>query len=178
MTMAHRAFAFDYTKFHDELRPVLVGALETADTAGLRAWIDANLGVLVDPYEGEPLPKNWQAVLEVGDVHELGDYALTKYYDGDLDIGLDADWQELTELLEKSGLDAALTLGTPLGPEQAPFDPGRQGSYFQTPGEVTAAVAQLQGLLQSHPALATDLLPLQGMFQQAARQRSGLYVTF
>lgn len=178
MTMAHRAFAFDYTKFHDELRPVLLGALETADTAGLCSWIDANVGVLVDPYEGEPLPKNWQALLEVGDVHELGDYALTKYYDGDLDIGLDVDWQELAELLEKSGLDPALTLGTPLGHEPAPFDPGRQGSYFQTPAEVAAGVDQLHALLQSQPALATDLLPLQGMFQQAARQRCGLYVTF
>lgn len=178
MTMAHRAFAFDYAKFHDELRPVLLAALETGDAAALRAWIDANLAVLVDPDEGEPLSKNWQALLEVGDVHELGDYALTKYYDGDLDIGLDVDWEELAELLEKSGLAPGLTLGTPLGGDDAPFDPGRQGSYFQTPADVTAAVAQLQALLQTQPALATDLLPLQGMFQQAARHRSGLYVTF
>jgi hypothetical protein len=178
MTMAHRAFAFDYSKFHAELRPVLLGALETNDTTALQSFIDSNRGVLVDPDQGEPLPKNWHALLDVGDVHELGDYALTKYYDGDLDIGLDVDWEPLAELLEKSGLDPALTLGTPLGEEDAPFDPGRQGSYFQTPTEVAAAVAQLQALLQAQPALTTELLPLQGMFQQAARHRCGLYVTF
>ncbi len=178
MTMAHRAFAFDSTKFHDDLRPVLLHALQTTDTAALRSWIDANLSQLVDPDEGEPLPKNWQRSLAVGDVHELGDYALTKYYDGDLDIGLDVDWEDVGELLEKSGLDPALTLGAQLGQDDAPFDPGHQGSYFQTAAEVTAALAQLQSLLQAQPALATQLAPLQGMFQQAARHRCGLYVTF
>jgi hypothetical protein len=178
MTMAHRAFAFDYTRFHDELKPVLLRALETTDATALRGWIDDHLDQLVDPDEGEPLRKNWQLSLEVGDVHELGDYALTKYYDGDLDIGLDADWEELGALLEKSGLDAALTLGAPLGQAEAAFDPGRQGSYFQTAAEVTAALTQLQTLLQAQPALATELAPLQGMFQQAARHRCGLYVTF
>ncbi len=178
MTMAHRAFAFDYPKFHDELRPVLLRALETNDTTALRGWIDAHLSLLVDPDDGEPLPKNWQKSLALGDVHELGDFALTKYYDGDLDIGLDVDWEALGELLEKSGLDPALTLGTALGQDDAPFDPGRQGSYFQTPAEVAAAVTQLQTLLQAQPALATQLAPLQGMFQQAARHRCGLYVTF
>ncbi len=178
MTLAHRAFAFDHTRFHDELRPVLLRALETTDTTALRAWIDAHLNLLVDPYEGEPLAKNWEKSLETGDVHELGDFALTKYYDGDLDIGLDVDWQDVGELLEKSGLAPALTLGTPLGPRDAPFDPGRQGSYFQTPAEVAAAVASLQTLLQAQPALATELAPLQGMLQQAARHRCGLYVTF
>ena len=178
MTMAHRAFAFDHTRFNDELGPVLLRALETTDTTALRGWIDDHVNQLVDPDEGEPLPKNWQALLAVGDVHELGDLALTRYYDGDLDIGLDLDWQDLGELLKKAGLDPALTLGTPLGPEQAPFDPGRQGAYFQTAAEVSAALAQLQGLLQAQPTLATELSPLQGMFQQAARHRCGLYVTF
>ena len=111
-------------------------------------------------------------------MHELGDFALTKYYDGDLDIGLDTDWQKIGERLEKSGLDRALPLGAALGPKGAEFDPGRQGSYFQTAGEVTSALEQLQALLQSEPALATDLAPLQGMFQQAARHGRGLYVTF
>ncbi len=178
MTLAHRAFAFDYARFNDELRPVLLSALETTDTAALVTWIDAHLSQLVDPDEGEPLPKNWQKSLAVGDVHELGDFALTKYYDGDLDIGLDTDWQDLGELLEKSGSDPAIVLGTPLGPEGAEFDPGRQGSYFQTPVEVMTALEQLRNLLEAQPALATELAPLQGMFQQAARHRCGLYVTF
>ena len=178
MTIAHQTFAFDYARFHDELRPVLLRALETSDTAALRGWIDDQVNLLVDPDEGEPLPKNWSSQLEVGDVHELGDFALTKYYDGDLDIGLDVDWEDVGELLQKSGLKPAITLGIPLGPAEAPFDPGRQGSYFQTAAEVAAALTELQALLQAQPALATELAPLQGMLQQAARHRCGLYITF
>ena len=79
---------------------------------------------------------------------------------------------------KKAGLEPAITLGTALGPAEAPFDPGRQGSYFQTAAEVATALADLQALLQAQPALATELAPLQGMLQQAARHRLGLYVTF
>jgi hypothetical protein len=178
MTMPHRAFAFDYAAFHAELEPALLRALESEDEAELRAFIEANLRLLVDPYEGEPLTKNWQALLETGDLQELGDFALTKYYDGDLDIGLDADWEAIGELLEKSGLNPAITLGTPLGRSEAPFDPGRQGAYFQTGIEVSQALTELQALLQAQPSLATELMPLQGMLQQSARSRRGLYVTF
>ena len=176
--MAHRAFAFDYAAFDAELRPVLLGALEAADGAAVLEWIEANLRDLVEPESGDPLPKNWQALLEDGDVHELGDFALTKYYDGDLDIGLDADWQKIGDLLEKSGLARAPVLGTPLGPPGAAFDPGRQGSYFQSAADVSGALEPLQALLQAQPALATDLSPLQGMLQQAVRHGRGLYVTF
>lgn len=178
MSLAHRAFAFDYPAFAAELLPLLQRALETGKDAELGAFIDQNLNVLVDPYEGEPLAKNWQASLEAGDVQELGDFALTKYYDGDLDIGLDIDWEAIGELLQKSGLSPNMVLGTALGPPDALFDPGRQGAYFQTAAEVNAALAELQTLLQANPSLATELLPLQGMLQECARTRRGLYVTF
>jgi len=178
MSMLHRAFAFDYAAFHDQLRPLLLRALETDDGSGLGAFIDANLNLLVDPYEGEPLAKNWRALLESGDVQELGDFALTKYYDGDLDIGLDVDWKAIGELLDKSGSSRAITLGAPLGTPEAPFDPGRQGAYFQTAADVADALTGLQTLLQAQPSLASELAPLQGMLQQAARSRRGLYVTF
>jgi len=176
--LAHRAFAFDEHAFASELRPLLLRALETGEGAPLRAFIDANLNVLVDPYEGEPLTKGWADLLEAGDVQELGDFALTKYYDGDLDIGLDVDWEAIGELLEKSGLSPNMALGSPLGPEEKPFDPAREGAYFQTAGEVSSAVAELAALLQANPSLATELLPLQGMLQECARTRRGLYVTF
>lgn len=178
MPMAHRAFAFDHAAFQTELGPLLLRALATGEDSELRAFIDANLNVLVDPYEGEALTKNWQASLEAGDIQELADFALTKYYDGDLDIGLDVDWEAIGELLEKSGMSPAITLGSPLGAPEAQFDPGRQGAYFQTAIEVNAALSELQALLQANPSLTTELLPLQGMLQECARTRRGLYVTF
>jgi len=177
MNLPHKAFAFDYEAFHDQLRPLLLKALETHG-AELRGFIEANLNQLTDPYEGEPLVKGWQALLENDDVHELGDFALTKYYDSDLDIGLDIDWEDIGELLEKSGVSPTIVLGTALGPVEAPFDPGRQGAYFQTAAEVSEALVLLQTLLQAQPTLASELAPLQGMLQQAARGRRGLYVTF
>jgi hypothetical protein len=178
MTLAHRAFAFDYVAFHEQLRPVLLRALAANDGAELRGFIDANLAQLTDPYEGEPLVKGWQGLLEKGDVHELGDFALTKYYDSDLDIGLDIDWESIGDLLEQSGVSPTIVLGTALGPLEAPFDPGHEGAYFQTAAEVSEALIQLQTLLQAQPTLASELAPLQGMLQQAARGRRGLYVTF
>jgi hypothetical protein len=178
MTLAHRAFALDYAAFEQQLRPLLVLALETDDPAALEAWIDDNIAALVDPYEGEPLPANWRKQLENGDVHELGDYALTKFYDGDLDMGLDVDWERLAELLEESGSSGALLLGSPLGAADREFDPGRQGAYFQSPDEVKAGLAALRALLEAQPALASDLAPVQGMLQQAARNGHGLFVTF
>lgn|GEM_PF-1032814 len=177
LTLAHQAYAFDYASFHDELRPLLLKALAAKDSAELGRFIDANLAQLTDPYEGEPLVKGWRGLLENGDVHELGDFALTKYYDSDLDIGLDIDWEAIGDLLEKSGVSPTMVLGTTLGPVEAPFDPGREGAYFQTAAEVSEALGQLQALLQKQPGLASDLAPLQGMLQQAARSRRGLYVT-
>lgn len=175
--MTHRAFAFDYAAFAAELREIVVRALESKDPQELARWIDAERANLTDPYEGEPLADSWRDLLEVGDVHEHGDFALTKYYDGDLDIGLDEAFEDIADLLEESGSSGALTLGEPLGPEEACFDPGRQGTYFQTEEEVASAFAELDGLLAREPALREPLAPLAGMLGQATRQKKGLYVT-
>lgn len=175
--MTHRAFAFDYAAFAAELRPALLRALTANDTQELASWIDAQRESLTDPYEGEPLPESWRDLLEVGDVHEYGDFALTKYYDSDLDIGLDEAFEDVADLLEGSGSTGALTLGEPLGPEEACFDPSRQGAYFQTEAEISSGLAELSALIAREPALSEPLAPLRGMLGQAARQKKGLYVT-
>lgn len=175
--MSHRAFAFDHAAFVAELRPLLLRALETNDAQELAAFIDAQRGQLTDPYEGEPLTEAWRDLLEVGDVHEHGDFALTKYYDSDLDIGLDDAFEDIAELLEQSGSSGALTLGEQLGPDDACFDPSRQGAYFQSEAEVRDAAAELGAVLARQPVLAEPLSPLRGMLEEAARQKKGLYVT-
>lgn len=178
MTMLHRAFAFDHSAFERELKPLLLRALESNDGAELASWIEAHKASLTDPYEGEPLTDSWRDALEHGDVQELGDVALTKFYDGDLDLGLDADWEDIGELLEQSGAPTTSLLGTPLGTDDQPFDPGEQGSYFQTAAEVARGLSELKALIRAKPALAEELAPLLGMLQQAARHERGLYVTF
>ena len=89
MSMSHKAFAFDWRTFERELLPVLVHALSTDSGDGLVRFVDSNITHCTDPYEGEPLLPNWKDSLGTGDVQELGDYALTKYYDATDDCGLD-----------------------------------------------------------------------------------------
>jgi hypothetical protein len=52
------------------------------------------------------------------------------------------DYLELAEHLP--GADLTVLRGTPFGPPGAYFDPGRQGSYFQTPPEVVGSLARVQ----------------------------------
>lgn len=176
--MTHRAYAFAHAAFVAELSPLIVRALESDDVADLEKFVDENLASLTDPYEGEPLDASWRDLLEEGDVQELADFALTKFYDGDLDMGLDQDFQGLAEELEQAGASHQLMLGTPLGTEPNVFDPGRQGSYFQSESDVERGRASLSELVARSPELEGTLAPLLGMFQQAARQGRGLYVTF
>ncbi|RYZ09793.1 MAG: hypothetical protein EOO73_02615 [Myxococcales bacterium] len=178
MTMLHRAYAFAHSTFCGELAPLLEAALASSEGAELERFVDQHLGALTDPYEGEPLETGWRESLEAGDVQELGDFALTKYYDGDLDLGLDADWLEIKQELAKAGADAQLLLGTPFGPAAQPFDPGRQGAYFRSEAEVERDLAAVEQLAASRPELAELLAPLLGMLGQATRERKGLYVTF
>ncbi len=146
--MDHKAYAFDYAGFQRRLAPILYAALETGDAGPLRAFIEANRAELTDPYEGEPLEE-----LPDGDVHELGDFALTAFYDPACDIGLADDWEEAG--------DAAL--GVPFGPPSNLFDPGRMGSYFQSPE-----------LVERNRRTATD----EGARQMLAETDAGLYLTF
>lgn len=178
MTMPHLAYAFAYSAFREELAPALERALATGEGDELRSFIDANLAALSDPYEGEPLPDDWRELLESGDVQELGEFALTKYYDADLDMGLDQDYAGIASDLEQAGVGAALLLGTPLGTAPKLFDPGRQGAYFQTEAEVRSSLGTLHQLVTKAPALSEPLAPLLGLFGQAVRAGKGLYVTF
>lgn len=177
MSMSHRAYALDHAAFTTELSSLILRALESDRGEELSAFVDAHLASLTDPYEGEPLGRDWRELLEDGDVQELADFALTKFYDGDLDMGLDQDFQGIADELEQAGVSHELLLGTPLGAEPRVFDPGRQGSYFQSEADVARGLATLNELVARAPELEGALAPLLGMFQQAARQGRGLYVT-
>ena len=81
MTIEHKAYLFDHATFTLELEPMLREALTSADCRALGTFIDKHLGELKDPYEGEDLPMDWRSLLESVDPHQVGDIALTKYYD-------------------------------------------------------------------------------------------------
>jgi hypothetical protein len=176
MTMEHKAFVFDFRSFEKELRPILERALSSNDSSDLLRFIDANRASLKDPYEGEPLEEGWREMAEGQDAHQLGDFALTKYYEPNDDLGLGPNWEALqSQLLAKLGKDQAL-LGRTVGPPTNPFDPGKMGAYFQTEGDVKVNLSDLQRF-QGNGA-AEEAKRLVEILRAAAARGRGLYVTF
>lgn len=177
--MEQKAFVFDQPGFTTELSSTLRGALETGELGGLTNFIDENLASLKDPYEGNPLDSSWQDLIETHDAHQLGDFALTKYYDPLADIGLGPSWEEVAELLNAQGINGdAVVLGSPFGPRDHYFDPGKMGSYFQSPELVRQNLNRLRSLIAQKPALAPQLAETLAMLEQAEKAGQGLYVTF
>ena len=175
--MEHKAFLFDGDRFDVELRPVLEAALSTGDCSPLVDFIRDNLDALTDPYEGEPLEPDWESLLETKDADNYGDFALTKYYDPASDIGLGAGWDLIQDLVaDDPAADTSPILGTTVGPDDSPFDPGKMGSYFQSPSQAAASLRRLRDLARESPSdAAADAVR---MLEQAVEAGKGLYVTF
>jgi hypothetical protein len=177
--MSHKAYAFDWWAFEGgELPELLSRALETNDTSGLLAYVERNRHVLKDPYGGDPLDDDWQALLENRDVHEFGDFALTRFYDPAADRGLGYSWNEIDDALAEEGRWALL--GCSLGPAHNRLDPGRYGSYFQTPQRVAESLALVRGF--DLPRLDGNdkgfLERFEGLLEECLNAGLGLYVTF
>ena len=175
--MTHKAFLFDYARFDMELRSPLESSLSSDNCANVIAFIKRNLDALSDPYEGEPLDGDWESMIETKDAHQYGDFALTKYYAPTDDIGLGAAWAEVQELVETHNSElTSPILGNVVGSWDAPFDPGKMGSYFQGESDVVESHRRLLDLNENtscdaiHAALA--------MLDRAISTRKGLYVTF
>jgi len=175
--MDHKAFLFDSERFHEELRPTIEAALSSGDCAPLADFIRDNLEVLTDPYEGEPLTSDWGSLLETQDAHHYGDFALTKYYDPTADIGLGAAWVAFQEILaDDPEIVTSPILGVTIGPDDDPFDPGKMGSYFQSPSQVAANYRHLQDLSRDSPSdVVADAIRMLELAMQAGK---GLYITF
>src|SRR5579875_843253 len=175
--MEHKAFLFDYGSFDRELRAILEDALRSGDHSGPVSFINANLGDLRDPYEGEPLGAEWEAMIETQDPHQYGDFALTKYYNPAADIGLGAAWENLQELIANDPLlTESPILGSTIGPKDGPFDPGKMGSYFQSVQQVRQNQRYLLNLAKKEQT--EDLNRAIQMLQEAVDANTGLYITF
>ncbi len=170
MSMSHKAYAFDWHSFDCDLHRILIEALETNNSTDLEKYVDQNLNHVVDPYEGEPLTPNWRDSLGTPDIHEYGDYALTHFYDPIDDWGIGDEWLGLgLEFLES--MEGAV-LGFSVGPPNNLFDPGKYGSFFQTPEQVRESLSLLKPI--QRPELASFLK----LLKSCVRKRCGVYVTF
>jgi hypothetical protein len=177
--MSHSAYAFDWRAFErDGLPGLLSRALDTGDTSGLLAYVERYRAVLKDPCEGDPLDEDWQDLLENRDVHEYGDYALTRFYDPDADHGLGYCWNEIDGALGEE--DRRALLGSPFGPMHSSFDPGRYGSYFQTPRQAADSLARVRrfDLPWQDEQDRGFLRRLIGLLEECVAGGMGLYVTF
>ena len=168
--MSHKAFLFDWNRFQQELAALLGSCLESDDPASLVAYANDHLDDLKDPYEGEPLDENWAEQMENGDIQEVADYVLTKFYDPTADAGLGDLWMQIENELEAS--DSSALLGDPFSPTMQLFDPGRMGAYFQSPETCKGSLAILRSRNRD------EFTEFVGLLEQAVREGKGVYVTF
>ena len=174
--LEHKAFLFDYPQFTCELLPILEHSLTTNDCAQLISFIWDNIGLLSDPYEGEPLTPSWETdFIETADAHQYGDFALTKYYTPLNDIGLGYSWISVKDAIpDNKGLSPIL--GSVIGSPDNPFDPGKMGSYFQSNMRVQKNFEFLQTITEQKTPEELDKAV--GLLMQPFRLQKGLYVTF
>jgi hypothetical protein len=105
----------------------------------VREFLSRSISECYSPYDGEPLTAPWESNLEAGDIQELADFALTKFYAPDANQGVGHNWIELDAQLPEEARRALLGLSV------AGFDPGRQGAYFQSPSDVAKSATALSG---------------------------------
>lgn len=175
MSMSHKAYAFEDQRFQAECAALLTAALRSNDPALLRPFIEANWSHLKDPYEGGPLTREWWAeAVDENDVHQVAEVGLTLFFDPGDDRGLCGEWIDIDALLDGQPAQAAL-LGEPFGPTENYYNPGRQGSYFQSPEMVRASRA----LLSAHDPIAAASWPhFLSLLDDSLRSGRGLYITF
>lgn len=131
MSIIHKAFCFDCLAFDKDLQPLMELSLLVNDPTQLIAFIDSDYRDFIDTYEGVALNKVWKNLLvDFNDVHEIGDYALTRSYDPQRDFGIEDAWLTIDEILTPFELCALL--GSTLGRESF-FDRGKLGAYCQSP---------------------------------------------
>lgn len=185
MSSEHKAYVFDFQLFKEELSSILNQALLDKDASGLIGFIDSNIADLINPYTEEAMSGDWQSYLEIGDIDEYGDFAITKYYDLEDDIGLGYNWLDIQNILVKnlrtlegeSERQKSPILGNAFGPENKEFDPGKLGSYFQSRLDVSKNINIVNSLLDLGNNIH-ELSLVRDILLQAHGSQRGLYVTF
>ena len=165
----HRAFAFNWESFDTSLRPMLEYALTNSSRDILVDFVDRNRDRLVDPYDGLPLPPSWQLLMEnPNDIHTIGDFCLTRFYDPKRDHGISERFETVSALLSDN--EVRCLCGHVLGSKVSPFDPVGMGCYFQKP---RAVVESRRTLAQHRDQLAGFL----NFLDDCISDGLGLYVT-
>lgn len=167
--MEHKAYKFEINGFNSDLKPILLNALSSGDIERLKEFVNKNIIHCSFPWSAEPLPINWEQELEFGDVHEIGDLAITKYYNPDELQGLSYEYIDLTDRYDE--IDKLL-LGSPLGIGENNFDPGKMGSYFLSQKEALRTANELKAYKEQ------VLLSYSEFLLKCVEVDFGVYITF
>ena len=71
-----------------------------------------------------------------------------------------------------------ILLGECIGVPDFYFDPGKMGSYLQSPTQVKNNLKLIQNYLKEEPKSIIFLQDIKLMFEKAIKEEKGLYITF
>ncbi len=129
--MEHKSFLFDTKGFELELCEIVIASGEKDEPRLLIQYNMNNIGKIRSPYTGEFLDDVWEDELEQGNVQELADLALTKFYSPEEELGLSYSWDSLLEALKQFPTPfhpEYCVLGYPVESEKFRLDPGGMGT--------------------------------------------------
>src|SRR5436190_17514448 len=175
MSMEYKAYPLDYERFNAELAPILFHALVTGEVGALVEFIKRRLEQLADPAEGKPLAGYWPELargrpvsffgldwqINPNDPDDLGDLALTAYYNPLDDAGLGPLWADTGSQLvgvsevpddQRDHRLSPIILGDVFGPPDNWFNPGKLGSYFRSWETVRRQRETLEQTMARHDA--------------------------
>ncbi|MFC4476045.1 hypothetical protein [Flavobacterium chungangensis] len=191
MSIEHKSFLFNTSAFTKELSEIILTAGETDNEKLLISFINQNLNDLKSPYSGEELTSAWIEELETEDIQELADFAMTKYYNPDEELGLSYSWELLLESFDELDLkfnNEYYILGKSLDSENFTLDPGRMGLGFIDSQQISSIHKELISLKQNFinifetESLDKEVIQayeeLIEIYEEAKESNCGLLMTF
>lgn len=189
--MEHKSFLFNTSAFTKELSEIILTAGETNNEELLISFINQNLDHLKSPYSGEELTSEWLEELETEDIQELADFAMTKYYNPDEELGLSYVWESLLELFDDLDLKynrEYYILGESLNFKNFILDPSKMGLGFVNSEHVNDIHRELVSLKENFAAICETenfdektinvYEELIEIYQEAKESNCGLLMTF
>lgn len=147
--MNHKSFLFNTSDFSKELSEIILNAGNTGNEDLLISFINENLEHLKSPYSGEELFEDWTEELENENIQELADFAMTKYYNPDEELGLSHNWDSLLQSFDKLDLKFNADyyiLGKSLKFNNFTLDPGMMGLGFISSDHISSMYLELLNL--------------------------------
>ncbi|MET3028334.1 hypothetical protein ABXT06_16765 [Flavobacterium sp. UW10123] len=191
MSMEHKSFLFNTSVFTKELSEIILTAAGTENETLLISFINENLDNLKSPYSGQKLTNEWHEELETEDIQELADFAITKYYNPNQELGLSFLWESLLELFDDLDLKyncEYYILGKSLNYKNFILDPGKMGLGFVNSEHITDIHRELISLKEEFADICEaenfdekiinayeDLIMI---YQEAKESNCGLLMTF